>query len=159
MPTGVLALYTTADAVRGALGLTSSELTDSMLFDQQLGAELEVDLYRWIPTHADLHAAGKASGATDVQKIKALYLELYAQWFIAKRALTVMQLAIPQMIGDGKSEMQRFQKFDFDKLSLRVDALVAYYRNLLSTSEGASTAATPPLAVISRPDYDPVAGA
>ena len=150
--------YTTTDAVRGAIGLTPNDIPDSSLIDQQLGLELDADLSVWLPTHAALYAAGIASGATSVEKLKAAYITLYAQWFCAASVVTQMTLGIPMMISDGKDELQRFTGLDLEALMDRVVARRDMYRNRLAEGEGQTAVTSVSIMQAGVPDYDPVTG-
>jgi len=150
--------YTTTDAVRGAIGLTPGDIPDSSLIDQQLALELEADLSVWLPNHAALYAAGVASGASAADKLKAAYLNLYAQWFCAASVVTQMTLGIPMMISDGKSEMQRFPSLDLDSLMDRVVGRRDLYRNKLAEGEGQAAVLSVSIMQGGTPDYDPVTG-
>ena len=150
--------YTTTDAVRGAIGLTPSDLPDSILTGQQLGLELDVDLLEWLPTHAALYAAGTASGATSTEKQIAAQIQLYSQWFCASSIVNQMVLGIPMMISDGKSEMKRFDSIDLDDLALRVNGRRNAYRNLLAEGQGQAVPASTSIMQGGIPDYDPVTG-
>lgn len=150
--------YTSTDAVRGAVGLTDNELLDETLVDQKLDTELEVDLQQWVPTHATIFAEGTTGTPTSEQTLKASYLQLYAQWYVASQILSVMALAIPQMISDGQNEMRRFQQADLEALSTTAGVKAAFYKKLLSDATGIAAASRPALIVAGVPDYDPVTG-
>ena len=150
--------YTSTDAVRGALGLTPSDIPDSSLIDQQLGLELEADLSVWLPAHATLYAAGMASGATSAEKLKAAYITLYAQWFCAASVVTQMTLGIPMMISDGKSELQRFPSLDLEALMDRVVGRRDLYQTRLAEGEGQAAVLSTSIMQAGVPDYDPVTG-
>jgi hypothetical protein len=150
--------YTTTDAVRGAIGLTPSDLPDSVLTGQQLGLELEADLLEWLGTHATLYAAGMASGATATAKLIAAQIQLYAQWYCASSVINQMVLGIPFRISDGKSEMQRFDSVDLEDLAMRVNAKRDTYRNLLAEGQGQTAVTSASIMQSGIPDYDPVTG-
>jgi hypothetical protein len=151
--------YTTTDAVRGAIGLTPNDIPDASLIDQQLALELEADLSVWLPTHAALYAAGIASGAASADKLKAAYINLYAQWFCASSVVTQMTLGIPMMVSDGKSELQRFTSLDLDALMERVVGRRDLYRNKLAEGEGQAAVLSVSIMQAGVPAYDPVTGA
>ena len=150
--------YTTTDALRGAIGLTVSDMPDAVLTGQQLDLELDVDLMIWLPDHATLYAAGMASGATASDKLIAAYIQLYSQWFCAASIVTQMVLGIPLAISDGKSELKRFDSIDLDDLALRVGAKRNAYRNLLAETQGQVEVTSVSLMKAGIPDYDPVTG-
>lgn len=150
--------YTTTAAIRGAVGLTDSDLPDSVLVDQQLGLELEADLTVWLPDYATLYSTGVGAGATAADKLVAAYIQLYSQWFCAAQLVSLMTLGIPMMISDGKSEMRRFPTMDLDELMLRVSAKRDAYRTLLLESQGQEAVASTSIMQLSIPDYDPVTG-
>lgn len=158
MSTLPLSPFTTADAVRGCIGVTNSELLDSMLKEQNLGLELEVDLKSWLPGYTSLYETGKLTGAQDAERLISSYITLYAQWFIAEQALNLMVLAIPQMISDGKSEMRRFQVQDIETLQNSAKGRVMRYKSLLQESQGVDTTASYSPVVRGIPNYDPISG-
>jgi hypothetical protein len=153
-----ISAYTTTDAVRGAVGLTPSDIPDASLIDQQLALELETDLLGWLPAHATLYATGIASGASSDEKLKAAYITLYAQWFCASLLVTQMTLGIPMAISDGKSELQRFPTLDLDGLMKRVVGRRDGYRNKLAEGEGQGVVTSASIMQSGVPDYDPVTG-
>lgn len=154
-----IAKYTTTDAVRGALGVTDNELEDAMLQNQQLDMALLSDLAAWLPNHAALYAAGQAVASAEADKMIAWNIQLYSQWFCATRAAE-MQLAMPQTISDGKTEIRRFQNLDLDKIAERAAARAKHYKDqLASVAVAAAEVAVPKLFGSATPDYDPVAGA
>lgn len=151
--------YTDTDAIRGAVGVTNNEITDAMLTEQGLSIELTVDLDGWLPTHAAIQAAGEAATPTAAELGQWRYLQLYAQWFCAAHLLNFMQLAVPQMIGDGKAEMRRFQDVDLEALASKAMGAALKYKSSLQSALGETIASVRPT-FLSRsvPDYDPVAG-
>ncbi len=151
-----ITVYTSTDAVRGAIGLTDNELLDETLVNQGIDDELTVDLDNWLPTHAALFAAGIAGSATDDEKRVVTYIQLYSQWFVSAQILTVMSLTIPQSISDGQNEMRRFQQTDLDALRTAAVGRMAIYRKYLSDEIGAVVLSSPVLVVGGRPTYDPV---
>ena len=152
-----LSPYSSTDAVRAALALTDNELTDEMLTEQHLDAELELDLQTWVPTYSTIYTEGAAAGATEEQKLKSLNLTLYCQWYLAANAVNVMQLAVPQLIGDGKSEMRRFLNFDFEALHRSAERKAMHYKVALQGLLGtAPTTSGYSQMSVSLPDYDPV---
>lgn len=151
--------YTDTDAVRAVVGVTDNEVPDLMLTQQGLTLSLTLDLGEWLPSHATIYAEGNAQSPTESQLQKWRYLQLYSQFYCATSLVEFMQLAVPQMIGDGKDEMRRFTNFDFDKLLAKFKAAVARYRTrLLEASGTAADTAPPSLLGAAVPDYDPVAG-
>jgi hypothetical protein len=150
--------YTTTAAIRGAVGLTDSDLPDSVLVDQQLGLELEADLLVWLPDFETIYAAGMAGGATATEKLLAAYIQLYSQWFCAAQLVSLMTLGIPMLISDGKSELRRFPTLDLDALMLRVSSKKDAYKTLLQESQGQAAVTSTSVMQLSIPDYDPVTG-
>lgn len=151
--------YTDTDAVRAVVGVTDNEVPDLMLTQQGMALSLTLDLGEWLPAHADIYAEGAAQSPTEAQLQKWQYLQLYAQFYCAASLIEFMQLAVPQMIGDGKDEMRRFTNFDFDKLLAKFKAAVARYKTRLLEASGAVADTAPPsLLGAAVPDYDPVAG-
>ncbi len=138
--------YTTTDAIRAAIGLTVDEVPDQMLQNQGLEKEINLDLDSWLPGHSSLTTEPAVS-----------YLSLYAQWYAAEQVLKQMLLAIPQMIGDGKSEMRRFLNMKVEELYPKASEKRALYKRLLEQDQSIQQdLGVPTLMSASRPDYDPV---
>jgi len=150
--------YTTTQAIRASLGMDDADCPDAMMTDSRLDLELRVDLDSWLPTHATLYADGEAGGATAAEQALKDYLLLYAQWFCAHEMAERFLLA-PQIVSDGKSQINRFPRIELEQVADRASSRRAKYRALLDEAvNGAepSTAQTSSLLVVSTPTYDPV---
>jgi hypothetical protein len=134
--------YTTVAAVRAALGVTSNEVPDAFIVDQNMDTALILKLTEVLPTYASL---------TGVQ---AQYLKMYSMWFCAA-LLARMFLAFPESMSDGKAKMDRFAGLDLEKMAANAESnrdsyLAALLPEETDTSYGFTTA------VGAAPSYDPV---
>ena len=149
--------YTTTEAIRGCLGIDADDCTDNFIVDSNLELEILADLSDWLSTHATIFSDGNASGATGEEKLLRDYLVLYSQWFGATE-MAARFLTFPQIVTDGKNQMNRFAKMDLEKVMGMAAQRMAKYRNKLDELvNGAVTGTFNPLKV-SIPDYDPVTG-
>lgn len=147
--------YTNTAAIRGCLGIDAQDCTDDMIITSNLELELEVDLDGWLPTHAAIYDAGKVSTATADERHQLNLLQLYAQWFCAFEMVS-RQLLVPQIVTDGKNQMNRFG-IDLKEAKAEAAARMAKYRGLLDEEvNGATAVSALPLVAISTPAYDPV---
>lgn len=149
-------LYTTYEAVRGSLGVTSEDCSDSVIVESNLELELEVDLDTWLPTHATIYEDGMAEVATASEHRLANTLLLYAQWFCAYE-LAGRLLLYPQIVTDGKAQINRFT-MDLERAQQLAGTRMAKYKAVLNeTVNGASTSLQSAVVMaVSVPDYDPV---
>lgn len=110
--------YTTTDKVRGALGLTEREVTDSQMDNLDLALRLEADLTAWIPLHSQVMYS------PDQQAVR--YFSLYCTAFCSLEVCKRLALLSTKRVSDGKSEMER-QPVDFTLLAvtLREDMRMA----------------------------------
>lgn len=133
--------WTTTEAVRAALGVDDTEVSDAFLLDQNMNLQLDHDLDQW---YAD------RSALTEIQERG---LRLYSMWFCAT-LVADMWLALPQRISDGKVDLRRFTELDLAELQARAAQKRDYYKGLLDPAP-AATNLYPHVAAAS-PDYDPV---
>lgn len=152
-----LTSYTNTAAVRACLGVDEQDCPDSILLDSNLSLELLVDLDEWLSGHAALYTANTTtSPTTDEVRLKNL-LVLYAQWFCAYE-LANRFLTVPQIVSDGKNQMNRFAKIDLAKAAELAGARRQKYRAALDTAVNSAPGFTSGIALmqVSVPDYDPV---
>lgn len=153
--------YTSTTRIRNSLGLTDNEVPDSMITDQSLDTALLVDLDSWYPLHETLWESYRhrsPSDPTAEEKQKGRMLQLYATQFCAAY-LSSMWLAMPQTIGDGKSTMSRFARLDLAALAVNMNKRAATTKARLTELETPTIGvATPTLAAIASPSFDPVTG-
>lgn len=100
-------LYTTTEAIRAAVGVTTKEFPDAMLKDQGLEAQMRTDVYGWLPTHAAVYSAGTAASPTAEEEYLKDLLVQYCMFYGAVRVVE-MVMAMRQKVGDGKSQVERF---------------------------------------------------
>lgn len=150
-------IYTDYEAIRGSLGVDEEDCPDALIADSKLTVELEIDLDTWLPTHAAIFSAGSAELATADEVRRRQVLELYAQWFCAYE-LAGRFLLYPQIVSDGKAQMNRFANFDLDAAQERAGMRMARYKAWLNEEvNGASSAISGALIMsVSTPSYDPV---
>ena len=138
-----ITVYTTTQAVRAALGVTTSEVPDVFLVDQNLDAALILDLDAWLPDRSAVTGA------------QASALKLYSMWFVAAY-LAEMTLAFPQKISDGKADMRRFTELDLEAIAETAKANRDKFKGLLLPDESEDASYGYVAAVAASPAYDPI---
>jgi hypothetical protein len=148
--------YADSDKVRGILGLTVSELSDTQVTNAMLAESLLSDLDEWLPTHATVYSDGTSGSQTAQQLANLRNLQLYSAYYCASR-IDMLKLYVPQSVTNGKDAFKRFEGADFTELAARLLAEAGKYRDLLEDAVN-GTEATGRVALIglSIPDYDPV---
>lgn len=150
---GTAVLYTNTDAIRAAVGVTDTEIPDSMVTDQQMERQVKTALYSWLPTYATLYATGSADGATEEEVYVKDLLVLYCTYYGAVR-MVEMIMAMRQRVSDGKSEVERFV-IDWsallEALKGRLDEVQSLLEEEVNPSHGG-----PSYFGVATPDYDPV---
>lgn len=147
--------YTDTDAIRGSIGVDKEDCPDNLIVDSNLELEIEVDLQGWLPTHETIFSEGNASAATLTQKLYKNYLVLYAQWFGAYEMASRF-LLIPQIVSDGKNQMNRFANVELEKVKAEAAARMAKYRGLLDSAINGGEVSAAPVLLVSTPGFDPV---
>lgn len=148
--------YTDSDKIRGLLGLTDNELSDSQVTNSMMTEALLSDLEDWLPTHATVYTDGITGTPTNTQLNDLRNLQLYSAYYCASR-IDIIQLYVPQSLTNGKDAFKRFEGIDFEELGATLlQAAKGYQEKLeISVNEGVAVA-RPKLAGLSSPDYDPV---
>lgn len=147
--------YTTTDAIRSSLGIDAQDVSDSAILDSNLQIELETDLQEWLPDHATLYSEGGSASATDEQKLKKNYLVLYSQYFCAYQ-LALRPLFFPQIVSDGKNQLNRFSDLEPQEIVDRARANMDKFRTKLDELHNSAVSSEPNVLAVSVPDYDPV---
>jgi hypothetical protein len=145
----IVILYTTTEAIRAAVGVAATEVSDDALVDQALEDQLLSDLYHWIPDHASLYGVD----STAQEKQTTRLLEMYCMYFGAIRVIE-MVLILRQSVTDGKQAVARF-KVDWELLMSQFKARLGEIRAELEDITGVTYNSTGFFGVAS-PDYDPV---
>ena len=149
--------YTNSDAVRAAIGVDDEDVDDNVFKDRSMDVELLVDLDTWVATHSTIWTAGDPASSPSATEItERRYLQMYAMWFCATK-LAALRLSMPQMVGDGKSEMRRFQEINWEAVMENAQAEAANYKRLLEDELGVAAGAVTVMSKAS-PGYDPVVG-
>ena len=148
--------YTTTEAIRASLGIDAEDCPDSYMENSNLELELLVDLDGWLPTHATIFSDGNQATPLAAQRRARDVLVLYSQWFcayeMAKRFLT-----FPQIVSDGKNQLNRFPKVDLEKVAEMAAAQMAKYKGILEEEVLEQTPSyTPNILIVSTPADDPV---
>jgi len=151
-----LGSYTNTDAVRGCLGVDQDDCPDRYMVDSQVALELSLDLDGWLPTHAALFTAGTTGTPTTAAKAIADRLKLYAQWYVALEFAN-RPLAVPQIVTDGKAQLDRF-KVDLSKVAELAAQKVAKYKGELQGAVNGSQTVAPytNYVNVATPGADPV---
>lgn len=146
-------LYTTTDAIRAAVGVTDTEISDKVLTDQLLETQVQTAVYGWLPTHTTIYSEGTGASATAEQKYKKDLLVHYCLFYGAVRVVEMI-MALRHKVGDGKSEVQRFD-VDWEALleilKARRDAAQTMLEQIVNPSDGGTN-----YFGTASPGYDPV---
>lgn len=147
--------YTDTDAIRGSIGVDAQDCPDDMIVGSNLQLELETDLAEWLPDHDTVFSEGNSSSATPEQELKRNYLKLYSQYFggyqLASRPLT-----FPQIVSDGKNQMNRFAKLDMQEVAKAAADKMNKYKTKLDELQNSAVVAALPVMGVIIPDNDPV---
>ena len=150
---GTSVLYTSTDAIRAVVGVTVKEVPDAMITDQQLEMQLKTALYGWLPTYSTVYSEGTSGTATAEQEYMKDLLVSYCMFFGGVR-IVEMILALRESVGDGKSEVTRFDLNFGELLSTlkgRLEDAQTALRGVLTPASSST-----PYFGSAAPDYDPV---
>lgn len=125
---GTTPKFTTTEAVRGALGIDETDLSDQTILDSELNVELALDLSSWVPNWKV--KLDPASPATEDQTTLQLAIQTYCKWWCATEYANRV-LAHLQLYGDGKAEMRRFTNFDWESLIAYCSGKLAHYKSVI----------------------------
>lgn len=104
-----LSNYTTADDIRGALGVSTDDLEDDVvllqLYEDHLSADLDAISFELDGLHATLE--GKAL-LTSVEERFMRYARLFATYSVARALTVTLPMFGPKSIEDGKARVERF---------------------------------------------------
>jgi len=75
-------VFTSTEAVRGALGIDQTDIADQSILNAALDVELGLDLYTWCPDYGAKLTVDPDS-ATPEQLLMKAALTTYAKWFCA----------------------------------------------------------------------------
>lgn len=154
---GTSPMFTTTEAVRGALGVDANDISDQQMLDADLATELSLDLGSWLPSWADKLDPG--STPTPEQATLQSAIKTYCKWWCAAEYARKV-LAFAQLYSDGKAEQRRFTNFDWETLAGVCQAKADYYRNMVAELDPDldPTVVADAYVLISAaiPDHDPV---
>jgi hypothetical protein len=150
-------LYTTAAKILGPAGLSAEDVPDVFMADLELSRILSVELFTWLPNHANIFVADSMD--TDAQaRNNSDCLVLWCNYYGAARVLDAA-LVIKAKETDGKNAFERFSSADLAKLANTAKTQAGVYRTALLTALSTETAPTPISALtVVAPSYDPVTG-
>lgn len=135
-------LYTTTDAIRGAIGVDDSDIEDSLITGQDMALQMEHALLKFFPDHE----------AESIDELVEMKLKLWCMWFGALR-LAESPLAVPKRLGTGKDEFERFI-IDWEALRFRAKGKLAeLVKELVPTYTAAKS-----IMGKATPDYNPIEG-
>lgn len=135
-------LYTTTDAIRGAIGVDDSDIEDEIITGQDMALQMEYELLKFMPDHED-------QSLDDLVEMK---LKLWCMWFGALR-LAESPLATPKKLGTGKDEYERFV-IDWDALRMRAQSKLAEMTKELVPAYGSTNT----IMGKATPAYNPIEG-
>ncbi|WP_019865138.1 hypothetical protein [Methylovulum miyakonense] len=150
-------IYTTAARILGVAGLSSEDVSDTFLADLELNRVLSVELFTWLPNHADIYLQDTESTTAQLRN-NSDCLVLWCSYYGAARVLDAA-LIVKSRETDGKNAFERFSSTDLMKLADAARKQAGVYRQALLTALDTESAPTP-MAVLSAvaPSYDPVTG-
>lgn len=135
-------LYTTTDAIRGAIGVDDSDIEDSIITGQDMELQMEYELLKFMPDHED----------QSIDELVEMKLKLWCMWFGALR-LAESPLATPKRLGTGKDEYERFN-VDWEMLRSRARSKLSELAKELTPTYSASNTVMGK----ATPDYNPIEG-
>jgi hypothetical protein len=156
---------TSYDAIRGALGLSSDEIDDSVLGADYLLFSVKAELRAVSALVAYMFIMEKAEEErTDAEQELFEAVQLYVPYVVGMQLRSTLPLGAPKQIGDGKAVLARDAGAPF---ALTMQVLNAEYarlkvlvQNAVTTFNGETvTQAKPQMYVAAGvPSYDPVTG-
>lgn len=145
-------MFTTAEAIRGCIGMSNADIPTDRLLSQHLSIALSIDLESWYsgdymqdwvdsgfdPVYG---AFDQSMENTSVDKHKGYLLSLYSMWFGAYHCI-MAPTSITQMYSDGENKSQRFGGYKHSELISVVKSNLKKYRNLLIEANNGDTSYT-----------------
>lgn len=151
--------YTNTVKIRGALGLTPSDVNDQYIEDRGTEDQVLTSLYKWLPTHDTLYTTWTAGGATDDEKQYARLLRQYSTYMCAFHLCSGLEFLVLKAIGDSKATAERFSNVKSDKFRKRIEGIALGARAEIVEALQLTTATTKASIFASVvPDADPVVG-
>ncbi len=160
--------YTTYDDIRAALGVSTTELPDSVLATPQWGLMLPIDFEEVNAGIPDLYATISAISAGSRTKQQQRFYDLcrlFATYSISNNLLASLPLFSVWKLSDGKADFQRQR----DIYEETVDGVMALFNTtrlrmsaafvLLDSSEAQFTTTLAAISVGATLGSDPVTGA
>jgi len=151
-------LYTTRNAIRGAIGVSEIELLDANIDDLNVEDELFIYFAKNVPTHAAIFAAGSAVGATDEEKLAFRKLKKVCQYAAACIVLQTNQYRFEQSTTSGGVTKARFGKDDLETIIGRLSGIRDEFLDDLNGVDPLDGSGQVSPLVTASPAYDPVAG-
>jgi hypothetical protein len=161
--------FTTYDEVRGTLGVSATELPDTVLSQAQWATMLQLDLEDVaiaLPTeYLTISALSPVSRTAQQQRLYDL-VRLFASYTTANTLLTSLSMFGVERLTDGRAEFQRASDPFSDTregvtatLAKILKKLIAAYLVLFPSAEVATTVITFPLTAATGLSVDPVTNA
>lgn len=154
---GSTPVLTTTEAVRAALGVDPTDISDQKILNSEIDQELSLQLGTWLKDwRIKLQPPSGASSEAEVTVYWAL--RAYCKW-LAAASIADAPTTIIQLYGDGKAQMRRFTNFDWSTLAESCRAKAEGYKAMVASLVGedyiAPGESLQVLGVVS-PSYDPV---
>lgn len=154
---GSTPVLTTTEAVRAALGVDPTDISDQKILNSEIDQELSLQLGTWLKDwRIKLQPPSGASSEAEVTVYWAL--RSYCKW-LAAASIADAPTTIIQLYGDGKAQMRRFTNFDWNTLAETCRAKAEGYKAMVASLVGedyiAPGESLQVLGVVS-PSYDPV---
>lgn len=162
-----IADFTSPDDIRAALGVSATELPDTVVSLPLYENGLAMDLRELHGQFAETFAAALAkddANRTDGERHLLLAGSLFAIYAVARHLGVTLPMFGPKQISDGRASMVRFSQDPYQRTLERVEALFLKYRQTALDAVvavlGAGTDPVPlrPYLAIVTPSSDPVTG-
>lgn len=147
--------YTSYDAIRAALGVTSNEITDAQLSDLNIEDLIMIELDQVYADHAVAKTTAESNYATDAEVKLWQKIKLFCQYQGAVFLLPALQTLVAQRVSDSQVTMERFMPEELEKTENKIIGMRDWLRAQLNTDYATSALAVSPV-ISAVPDYDPV---
>lgn len=152
----ILAGLTTTEQVRATLGVTSSDLPDSVIIDFDVETDLSIELVDWLPEYEAIRDnSGHSVPAESYQYVLSV-LKLYCKFWAAARMAVSAQNYILQRLSDGDNEGHRFTNESLGELRKNLELLSDRYKQQVVSKLTTPQTAVANLFSVVTPSYDPV---
>lgn len=144
--------------VRSTLGMSQTDVTDTVIANLHLEDEVEIDLQGWLPDYQAIVDDTWSGQSAEVREFVLLRLRAFVKYYASAVLAESAPGLLLRRISDGENEAQRFDSVDPASLAANLYAKANEFKQLiidaLNPAEGASVSL---FSVVSS-SYDPVVG-